>query len=114
MPKCVLELKFGVVLWMRLGASSVSGFFASACSLPFDYVKTQIQKMQPDAEGKFPYSGSLDCAMKTLKAGGPLKFYTGFPVYCVRIAPHVMVYHSLFLPFSAFVFVRNTQTNIEE
>ncbi|CAL5333412.1 unnamed protein product [Camellia sinensis] len=34
-----------------LGASSVSGFFAAACSLPFDYVKTQIQKMQPDAEG---------------------------------------------------------------
>ncbi|XP_031740611.1 mitochondrial dicarboxylate/tricarboxylate transporter DTC isoform X2 [Cucumis sativus] len=74
-----------------LGASMVSGFFASACSLPFDYVKTQIQKMQPDAEGKFPHSGSLDCAMKTLKAGGPLKFYTGFPVYCVRIAPHVMM-----------------------
>jgi len=74
-----------------LGASSVSGFFAAACSLPFDYVKTQIQKMQPDAEGKYPYTGSFDCAMKTLKAGGPLKFYTGFPVYCVRIAPHVMM-----------------------
>lgn len=74
-----------------LGASTVSGFFAAACSLPFDYVKTQIQKMQPDAEGKYPYTGSFDCAMKTLKAGGPLKFYTGFPVYCVRIAPHVMM-----------------------
>ncbi|CAL1386131.1 unnamed protein product [Linum trigynum] len=74
-----------------VGASAISGFFASACSLPFDYVKTQIQKMQPDAEGKYPYTGSLDCAMKTLKAGGPLKFYTGFPVYCVRIAPHVMM-----------------------
>lgn len=73
------------------GASTVSGFFASACSLPFDYVKTQIQKMQPDAQGKYPYTGSMDCAMKTLKAGGPFKFYTGFPVYCVRIAPHVMV-----------------------
>lgn len=59
--------------------------------------------MQPDAEGKYPYSGSLDCAMKTLKSGGPFKFYTGFPVYCVRIAPHVMV-HSLFL--SACVCVR--------
>lgn len=47
--------------------------------------------MQPDAQGKYPYTGSLDCAMKTLKAGGPFKFYTGFPVYCVRIAPHVMV-----------------------
>ncbi|PHT64206.1 hypothetical protein T459_31876 [Capsicum annuum] len=57
----------------------------------FDYVKKQIQKMQPDAEGKLPYSGSFDCAMKTLKAGGPFKFYTGFPVYCVRIAPHVMM-----------------------
>lgn len=76
------------------GASSVSGFFAAACSLPFDYVKTQIQKMQPDAEGKYPYTGSLDCAVKTFKAGGPFKFYTGFPVYCVRIAPHVMVLFS--------------------
>ncbi|XP_050218700.1 mitochondrial dicarboxylate/tricarboxylate transporter DTC [Mercurialis annua] len=74
-----------------VGASAVSGFFAAACSLPFDYVKTQIQKMQPDAQGKYPYTGSLDCAMKTLKAGGPFKFYTGFPVYCVRIAPHVMM-----------------------
>ncbi|GJN02263.1 hypothetical protein PR202_ga19596 [Eleusine coracana subsp. coracana] len=73
-----------------IGASAVSGFFASACSLPFDYVKTQIQKMQPDANGKYPYTGSLDCALKTFKSGGPFKFYTGFPVYCVRIAPHVM------------------------
>ena len=73
------------------GASAVSGFCAAACSLPFDFVKTQIQKMQPDAQGKYPYTGSLDCAMQTLKSGGPLKFYTGFPVYCVRIAPHVMV-----------------------
>ncbi|GMH29337.1 hypothetical protein Nepgr_031180 [Nepenthes gracilis] len=74
-----------------VGASAVSGFFASACSLPFDYVKTQIQKMQPDADGRYPYTGSLDCTMKTLKSGGPLKFYTGFPVYFVRIAPHVML-----------------------
>ncbi|CAH9050920.1 unnamed protein product [Cuscuta europaea] len=74
-----------------IGASAVSGFFAAACSLPFDYVKTQIQKMQPDSSGKYPYTGSFDCTLKTLKAGGPFKFYTGFPVYCVRIAPHVMM-----------------------
>ncbi|KAK2986565.1 hypothetical protein RJ640_022443, partial [Escallonia rubra] len=59
------------VLSLWKGASSVSGFFAAACSLPFDYVKTQIQKIQPDAKGKYPYTGSVDCAMKTLKAGGP-------------------------------------------
>lgn len=74
-----------------VGASAVSGFFASACSLPFDYVKTQIQKMQPNAEGKYPFSGPFDCALKTLKDHGPLRFYTGFGVYCVRIAPHVMM-----------------------
>lgn len=74
-----------------IGASAVSGFFAAACSLPFDYVKTQIQKMQPDSNGKLPYTGSFDCVTKTLAEGGPLKFYTGFGTYCVRIAPHVML-----------------------
>ncbi|KAF6148349.1 hypothetical protein GIB67_025568 [Kingdonia uniflora] len=72
------------------GESVVSGLFATVCSLPFDYVKTQIHKMQPDAAGKYPNKCSLDSAMKTLKAGGPFNFYTGFPIYCIRIAPHVM------------------------
>lgn len=58
--------------------------------------------MQPDAEGKLPYTGSMDCAMKTLKSGGPFKFYTGFPVYCVRIAPHVMVF-----PLSLLIFLNS-------
>lgn len=74
-----------------VGASAVSGFFAAACSLPFDFVKTQIQKMQPNPDGTMPYKGSLDCAMKTLAAHGPLKFYSGFGTYCIRIAPHVMM-----------------------
>ena len=74
-----------------IGGATIAGFFASACSLPFDYVKTQMQKMQPDAAGKMPYTGPMDCALKTLKAGGPLKFYTGFPTYFVRIAPHVVI-----------------------
>ncbi|KAK4779572.1 hypothetical protein SAY87_015678 [Trapa incisa] len=29
--------------------------------------------------------------MKTLKAGARFKSYIGFRVYCVRIAPHVML-----------------------
>ena len=33
------------------GASAIAGFFASAFSLPFDFVKTQIQKQKPDAQG---------------------------------------------------------------
>lgn len=74
-----------------MGGAFIAGFFASACSLPFDYVKTQLQKMRPDANGKVPYTGAIDCAVKTLAEGGPLKFYTGFPTYFVRIAPHAVI-----------------------
>ncbi|KAF6162518.1 hypothetical protein GIB67_003064 [Kingdonia uniflora] len=83
-------LGFAVNMFDLERASAVSGFFATVWSLPFDYVKTQIQKMQPDATGKYQYKCSLDFAMKTLKAGGPFNFYTGFPIYCIRIAAHVM------------------------
>ena len=71
-----------------LGAASIAGVIAAVCSLPFDYVKTQLQKMKPDASGKVPYTGAVDCALKTLKEGGPLRFYTGLPTYMVRISPH--------------------------
>lgn len=74
------------------GASAVAGFFASFFSLPFDYVKTQVQKMKPDpVTGELPFKGPIDCAMKQVQAGGPQKLWTGFPTYYVRIAPHAMI-----------------------
>jgi len=69
----------------------IAGFFAAASSLPFDYVKTQIQEMKAGPDGKMPYSGPVDCALKTVAKKGPLAFYTGFPTYCVRIAPHAVI-----------------------
>ena len=74
-----------------LGAASIAGFFASFFSLPFDYVKTQLQKQKPGPDGKLPFNGFMDCCGKTMASGGPLKFYTGFPTYYVRIAPHAMI-----------------------
>lgn len=73
-----------------LGGASIAGFFASACSLPFDFVKTRLQKMTPNPDGSMPYKSALDCALKTLSQEGPMKFYTGFGTYCIRIAPHVV------------------------
>jgi solute carrier family 25 oxoglutarate transporter 11 len=72
-----------------LGGATLAGFIASAFSLPFDFVKTRMQKMERGPDGKYPYAGPVDCALQTIKNEGPLKFYTGFPTYCVRIAPHV-------------------------
>jgi len=74
-----------------LGASAIAGFFASFFSLPFDYVKTQLQKQKKLPDGTMPFKGFGDCVSKTFAAGGPLKFYTGFPTYYVRIAPHAML-----------------------
>jgi len=74
------------------GASAIAGFFASFFSLPFDYVKTQVQKMKPDpVTGELPFKGPVDCAMKQIKIGGPQKLWTGFPTYYARIAPHAMI-----------------------
>merc|ERR1711913_97081 len=75
-----------------LGASAIAGFFASFFSLPFDYVKTQVQKMKPDpVTGELPFKGPVDCAMKQVKAGGITRLWTGFPTYYVRIAPHAVI-----------------------
>eukprot|EP00239_Pterosperma_sp_CCMP1384_P005631 CAMPEP_0197850224 /NCGR_PEP_ID=MMETSP1438-20131217/14677_1 /TAXON_ID=1461541 /ORGANISM="Pterosperma sp., Strain CCMP1384" /LENGTH=296 /DNA_ID=CAMNT_0043463269 /DNA_START=83 /DNA_END=973 /DNA_ORIENTATION=- len=72
-------------------SAMTAGFFAAACSLPLDMVKTRIQKMKPDANGNMPYSGNMDCVMKIFKNEGPLGFYKGFGTFLIRIGPHVSI-----------------------
>lgn len=72
----------------RFGASAIAGFFASFFSLPFDFVKTRLQKQQRGPDGKLPYAGFFDCAKKVVRDEGWLRFYRGFSTYYVRIAPH--------------------------
>lgn len=67
-----------------LGGALIAGFCAAACSLPFDFVKTRIQKMEKQADGSYPYKSPVDCAVKTFREEGFLRFYTGFPTYCLR------------------------------
>jgi solute carrier family 25 oxoglutarate transporter 11 len=71
-----------------LTASAVAGFFASFFSLPFDFVKTRLQKQQKAPDGTVPYKGMLDCFRKVAAEEGLLRFYRGFGTYYVRIAPH--------------------------
>jgi len=74
-----------------LTASAIAGFFASFFSLPFDFVKTRLQKQSKGPDGTLPYKGMVDCFSKVIKEEGPLRFYRGFSTYYVRIAPHAMV-----------------------
>lgn len=71
-----------------LSASAAAGFFASFFSLPFDFVKTRLQKQQRGPDGRMPYRGMLDCFQKVIREEGPLRLYRGFSTYYVRIAPH--------------------------
>ncbi|KAF7554008.1 hypothetical protein G7Z17_g3201 [Cylindrodendrum hubeiense] len=71
-----------------LSASAIAGFFASFFSLPFDFVKTRLQKQQKGPDGKVPYKGMADCFTKVAKQEGIFRFYRGFGTYYIRIAPH--------------------------
>ena len=44
----------------NMAASAVSGFLASFMSLPFDYIKTKMQKMKPNPDGTMPFTGQID------------------------------------------------------
>jgi len=71
-----------------LSASAIAGFFASFFSLPFDFVKTRLQKQSKGPDGKLPYTSMADCFGKVARQEGLLRFYRGFGTYYVRIAPH--------------------------
>lgn len=69
-------------------AAAVAGFFASLFSLPFDLVKTRLQRQTKASDGSLPYRGVMDCIVKVTRDEGLLRFYRGFGTYCLRIAPH--------------------------
>jgi solute carrier family 25 oxoglutarate transporter 11 len=76
---------------VKIGAKLLSGFFASFCSLPFDFVKTRIQKQVKGPDGTYPYKSFASCVGRVMKEEGPMAFYRGFWTYYVRIAPHAMI-----------------------
>lgn len=75
----------------RFFSGFMSGWTAATVALPFDYVKTLIQKQKPDAAGKLPYSGMVDCAGKCIAEKGVLSLWTGYPTFVARICPHIML-----------------------
>ena len=76
---------------IRLQASAISGVALSLVTLPFDNLKTKLQKMTPDALGKYQYSGTLDCLKQTIRREGVLGLWVGDPTFYARVAPHSML-----------------------
>jgi solute carrier family 25 (mitochondrial oxoglutarate transporter), member 11 len=76
---------------IMFSASMISAVASSTASLPFDNIKTKLQKMKRLPDGTLPYSGFFDCAGKTVANEGVLAFWTGLPTYYFRVGPHSII-----------------------
>lgn len=72
-------------------AGLASGVVCSFLSLPFDNVKTKLQKMTPDANGKLPYKGVVDCFQRSMAREGFWGLWVGYPTFFSRVAPHSII-----------------------
>jgi len=82
---------FGDSIWLHLTASLVAGFLATAVSIPVDISKTRLQTMKPDANGQYPYRGTLDVLTKVVQKEGMFALWKGFTPYFLRLGPHTVI-----------------------
>jgi len=75
----------------RFVSGFLSGWTAATVSLPFDFIKTRLQKQAPLPDGSMPYKGILDCMRKVAAQEGLGAFYQGYFTFVVRITPHIML-----------------------
>ncbi|KAF3621825.1 Mitochondrial uncoupling protein 6 [Capsicum annuum] len=78
-------------LGTHVTASFAAGFVAAVASNPVDVIKTRVMNMKVEPGIAPPYSGALDCAVKTIKAEGPMALYKGFIPTISRQGPFTIV-----------------------
>jgi solute carrier family 25 oxoglutarate transporter 11 len=72
-------------------ASCGAGVLASVASNPIDVVKTRVMNMKVAPGEAPPYRGALDCAVKTVRAEGPMALYKGFVPTVTRQGPFAII-----------------------
>ncbi|XP_051144026.1 mitochondrial uncoupling protein 5-like [Andrographis paniculata] len=78
-------------LGTHVTASFAAGFVAAVASNPVDVIKTRVMNMKVEAGAAPPYSGAMDCALKTVRAEGPTALYKGFIPTISRQGPFTVV-----------------------
>ncbi len=76
---------------VQFSASMVSACCTAFFSLPFDNMKTKIQKQKALPDGSLPYKNLADCFSKSLAKEGPTGFWAGLPTYYFRVGPHAII-----------------------
>lgn len=77
--------------YIEILAAVISAFVIGVGSLPFDNIKTKLQKQYRDAAGKRSYHGIADCFAKTIKQEGVRSLWVGLPTYYLRVGPHALI-----------------------
>ena len=80
----------------KLMMTSVYASMVSACctaffSLPFDNMKTKIQKQKAGPDGVLPYKNIGDCFAKSVAKEGVTGLWAGLPTYYFRVGPHAVI-----------------------
>ena len=78
-------------LGTHVTASFAAGFVAAVASNPVDVIKTRVMNMRVEPGATPPYAGALDCALKTVRAEGPMAHYKGFLPTISRQGPFTVV-----------------------
>ncbi|XP_014519194.1 mitochondrial uncoupling protein 5 [Vigna radiata var. radiata] len=78
-------------LGTHVTASFAAGFVAAVASNPVDVIKTRVMNMKVEPGSPAPYAGALDCALKTVRAEGPMALYKGFVPTISRQGPFTVV-----------------------
>jgi len=86
--------KFGKDAKMKImfSSSMTAALCTAVISLPFDNIKTKIQKQKVDpVTGKTPYSGVPDAFRKSIAREGVKGLWAGLPTYYFRVGPHAII-----------------------
>ncbi|CAI8595709.1 unnamed protein product [Vicia faba] len=78
-------------LGTHVTASFAAGFVAAVVTNPVDVIKTRVMNMRVEPGKEPPYAGALDCAVKTVRAEGPMALYKGFIPTISRQGPFTVV-----------------------
>jgi len=76
---------------MMFCSTLCSSFIANTVANPFDVIKSRMQSMPVDANGKALYSSMSDCFVKSVKSEGVLVLWRGFTPAFVKLAPYTII-----------------------
>ncbi|KAL7529897.1 hypothetical protein ACHAWF_003146 [Thalassiosira exigua] len=76
---------------MMFCSTLASSFVANTVANPFDVIKSRMQSMPVDANGKALYSSMSDCFTKSVKSEGLLVLWRGFTPAFVKLAPYTII-----------------------